>query len=215
MKTLPPHALSLGLCLALCAGFSGCSFLKPAQSTARHYVLAPAAVPGQKPVGGSPIAVGVGQVKLPAYLFSTSFAIRRGPNEVQYLPSALWAERLDSGFQRVLAANLALELPSERIWLSAWHNSEVAAEVYVVIERFDVDATGRGQLVAQWMLVSPGGSKTLKAGTCRLTRQGPAPEKDTAGCVATLSGLAAELSHELVLALRGVTAPNQAMLLRD
>jgi len=82
-------------------------------------------------------------VKLPAYLFNSSLVVRKGTNEVEYLPSVLWAERLDTGFQRVLAADLAIVLPTDRIHQSAWQRDAVAAEIYVTLEQFDVDASGR------------------------------------------------------------------------
>jgi uncharacterized lipoprotein YmbA len=180
-------------------GLTGCSFLKPAKSTTRYYVLTPvAATPG---ASGS-LAVGLGQVKLPTYLFNTSLAVRKGTNEVEYLDSALWAERLDTGFQRVLAANLAIVLPTEQVRLSTWQRDDVAAEVYVTIEQFDVDASGRGVLVAQWRILAPGGEKVLKAGGSRLSRQGPAPDSGASGAVATLSELVAELSRQLAQALK-------------
>ena len=126
---------------------------------------------GSASVPDKSLAVGLGQVKLPAYLFNTSLAVRKGTNEIDYLPSALWAERLDTGFQRVLAADLAIVLPTDRIQLSAWQKDDVVAEVYVTIEQFDVDASGRGVLVAQWRVLSPGGEKILKAGVSRLTHR--------------------------------------------
>ena len=148
------------------------------------------------------MAVGVGQVKLPAYLFDLSLAVRRGTNEIEYLPSVLWAERLDTGVQRVLAANLATLLPTDQIRLSAWRSDEVAAEVYVVIEQFDVDSTGRAVLVAWWRILSPGGEKTLKAGETRLARQGPPPDTSPSGAIATLSELVADFSRQLAQALK-------------
>ena len=96
----------------------------------------------------SSVAVGVGPVKLAAYLFNTSLAVRKGTNEIEYLPTAFWAERLDAGLQRVLAANLVTLLPTDQIRLSAWESGDVSVEVYVAIERFDVDANGGGVLVA-------------------------------------------------------------------
>ena len=149
--------------------------------------------------------MGLGQVKLPAYLFNTSLAVRKGTNEIDYLPSALWAERLDTGFQRVLAANLAIVLPTDHIQLSAWQKDDVAAEVYVTIEQFDVDASGRGVLVAQWRVLSPGGEKILKAGGSRLTHQGPTPDAGASGAVATLSELVADFSRQLAQALKETT----------
>jgi uncharacterized protein len=190
------------LALVLGTGLAGCGFLKPAQSTARYFVLTPASATVPAPVATNALAVGLGQVKLPAYLFETSLAIRKGTNEIEYLPSALWAERLDTGFQRVLAANLATLLPSDQIHLSAWQKDAVVAEVYVIIHQFDVDSTGQGVLVAQWRILSPGGEKTLKLGTTRLSRQGPSPDTGASGSVATLSELVADFSQQLAQPLR-------------
>jgi uncharacterized protein len=197
-----PRARTLltSLCsIMLCIGLTGCSFLKPAKSTTRYYVLTPIAATQS---GSGSLAVGLGQVKLPPYLFNTSLAVRKGTNEVEYLDSAVWAERLDAGFQRVLAANLAIVLPTEQVRLSAWRSEDVAAEVYVTIEQFDVDANGQGVLIAQWRILSPGGEKVLKAGGGRLSRQGPPPDAGASGAVATLSELVADLSRQLAQALK-------------
>ena len=196
--------------VTLCAGIVGCSFLKPARSTARHFVLTPMAATAPAPVAANALAVGLGQVKLPAYLFDTSLAVRKGTNEVEYLPSALWAERLDTGFQHVLAANLATLLPSDHIHLSAWQKDAVAAEVYVILHQFDVDSTGHGVLVAQWRILSAGGEKILKAGGTRLTRQGPPPDEGASGAVATLSELVANFSRQLAQALQEATSGQAA-----
>ena len=193
-------ALLTILCSIILVGApTGCSFLKPAQSTARYYVLTPVAA--AQPGSGSS-AVGLGQVTLPAYLFNTSMAIRKGTNEVEYSESAIWAERLDTGFQRVLAADLAMVLPTDQVRMSAWQRDEVSAEVYLTIEQFDVDAAGKGVLIARWRVLSPGGEKQLKAGTARLSREGPAPSAGSSGAVATLSELVADLSLQLAQALK-------------
>ena len=193
---------SLGSML-LCVGLTGCSFLKPAKPTAHYYVLTPVAATQS---GSGSLAVGLGQVKLPAYLFNTSLAVRKGTNEIEYLPSELWAERLDAGFQRVLAANLAIVVPTEQVRLSDWRREDVSAEVYVTIEQFDVDAGGKGALVARWRILSPGGEKVLKAGDTRLARQGPSPGTGASGAVATLSELVADLSRQLGQALKETTS---------
>jgi uncharacterized protein len=196
-------ALAVGLSLTGCFGF-----LKPAKSTARHFVLTslPAAEPAAAPRNS--VAVGMGPVKLAAYLFNTSLAVRNGTNEIVYLPSALWAERLDTGLQRVLAADLATLLPTDQIRLSAWQSVDVSVEVYIAVDRFDVDARGQGVLVAWWRTLSPGGEKILKAGESRLTRQGPPPDADPSGAVATLSELAADLSRQLAQAVKETTGPH-------
>ncbi len=197
----------LFLVLAACVTLTGCfGFLKPAKATARHFVLTP--LPAAQPPGAAPgaLPVGVGQVKIPAYLLDTSLAVRRGTNEIDYLPAVLWAERLDTGLQRVLAANLGILLPPGQVRLSAWRSEDVAAELYVTIGQFDVDATGRGVLVAWWRIVSPGGEKTLKTGETRLTHQGPSPDTSPSGAIATLSELLADFSRQLAQALQEATS---------
>jgi uncharacterized lipoprotein YmbA len=154
--------------------------------------------------------VGLGQVKIPAYLFNTSLAVRRGTNEIEYLPSAYWAERLNTGFANVLAADLAIALPTDRIYLSAWPRDQVTTEVYVTLEQFDVDEGGTGILVARWRLGSPGGEQLLKAGTSRFAQQGPRPDDNPAGAVATLSSLIADFSRQLAQALQQTTSTCQS-----
>jgi len=195
--------LVLLLALTGCLAVSGCSLFKPVKSTTRYYVLTPVAA---TPSGSGSLAVGLGQVKLPAYLFNTSLAVRKGTNEVEYLESALWAERLDASFQRVLAANLATVLPTEQVRLSAWQRADVAAELYVTVEQFDVDARGQGVLLARWRILSPGGEKVLKASASRFSRQGPPPDAGPSGAVATLSELVTDLSRQLAQALREATS---------
>ena len=195
-------ALGAVLCLTGCFGF-----LKPAKSTARHFVLTPVATTEPTAAPRSSVAVGVGPVKLAAYLFNTSMAVRQGTNEIDYLPSAIWAERLDTGLQRVLAANLATLLPTDQIRLSAWQTGDVSVEVYVAIERFEVDARGQGVLIAWWRILSPGGEKILKASESRFTRQGRLPDVDPSGAVATLSDLIADMSRQLAQAINETMKP--------
>jgi uncharacterized lipoprotein YmbA len=200
--TIRPQARTLltGLCsMILGVGLTGCSMMRPAKSTARYYVLTPVAAV-QK--GSGSLAVGLGQVKLPAYLMSTSLAVRRGTNQFEHVDSAIWGERLDVGFQRALATDLASVLPSDQVRLSAWQKDDVAAEVYVTVEQFDVDISGHGVLIARWRILSPGGEKVLKGGGSRLSRQGPPWEDGVSGTVFTLSELVGDLSRDLAQALK-------------
>jgi uncharacterized lipoprotein YmbA len=200
------------IAIATCLSLTGCfGFLKPTHSAARTFVLTSLPVAASATARSGALAVGVGQVKLPAYLFNTSLAVRMGTNEINYLPSVLWAERLENGLQRVLAANLATLLPTDQVRLSAWRSEDVSAEVYVAMEQFDVDARGQGVLVAWWRILSPGGEKTLRAGEVRLARQGPPPDSDPSGAVATLSELVADFSRQLAQAVQE-TALRQAAL---
>lgn len=202
-----PFRPALLSAVAACACLTGCfGFLKPAHDTARHFVLTP--LPGTGPANVAPgaLGVGIGQVKIPSYLLNSSLAVRKGSNEIDYLPEVLWAERLDVGIPRVLAADLGALLPTDPIRLPIWGSDEIAAEVHIVIEQFDVNASGRAVLIARWRILSPGGEKMLRTGESRISRQGPSPHTDQSGAVATLSDLIAELSRQLAQALKE-TAP--------
>ena len=194
------RSLSAG---AACVCLSGCLNLKPAQVTARYFVLSPIPVAAaQRP----PVpAVGVGQVKLPSYLFKDSLAVRKGANEIEYMETASWAEHLQGGFQRVLAANLGALLPARQVRISAWHRKDVAMEVHVTVEQFDVDAGGSGVLVAWWRVLSPGGENVLKAGHFRSSCQGPPPRENPQGATATLSQLVGSLSQQLAEGMRTIS----------
>ena len=199
--------LSMGaaLCVIVCVSLTGCfGFLKPVQSTARHFVLTPIMSAGPAAQAPQNFGVGVGQVKVPAYLFDSSLAIRTMTNEILYLPTVLWGERLDSGIQRVLASDLAILLPSDLVRISAWRSEDVSAEVYVVINQFDVDTSGHAEIAARWRILAPGGEKILKAGSSQFTRNGPSPDSDPSGAIATMSELVGDVSRQLAQAVKEV-----------
>jgi uncharacterized lipoprotein YmbA len=204
----PRYGIWASLFLAVCAGLTGCSFLKPTPSTERHFVLTPLPATAAASTPGS-VGLGVAQVKVPAYLFNYAFAVREGTNEIRYLQSVRWAEYLDTAVQRVLAANLASLLHTDHVRLSTWRSNEVTVEIYVVIEQLDINKSGEGVLTAWWRILSPGGERTLKSGDSRLVRQGPPPEKEPSGAIATLSGLVGEFSEQLAQAITE-TAPSGA-----
>jgi uncharacterized lipoprotein YmbA len=211
LKTPSRRRLAAWLFLAfgVCVGLTGCfGFLKPSPSVARHFVLTPLTAAEPPAAAPGALAVGVGQVRLPAYLFNSSLGVRKGTNEIGYSQSAFWAERLDTGIQRVLAADLATLLHTHQLRLSSWRSEDVSLEVYVAIEQFDVDAGGEGVLVARWRILAPGGENLLRSGESRFKRQGPEPEKDPSGAVATLSELVADLGRQLAQAI-GETTPKR------
>ena len=202
MPNRPGFAACVLLAIGVCASLTGCfGFLKPSPSIARHFVLTPLPPADPPTIASGIMAIGIGQVRLPAYLFNSSFAVRRGTNEIDYSQSALWAEHLDTGIQRVLAANLAALLHTDKVRLSSWRREDVSAEVYLAVEQFDVDADGKGVLVARWRILAPGGEQQLQAGEGRFKREGPQPGKDPSGAVATLSELVGDLGHQLAQSL--------------
>lgn len=185
---------------------TGC-LLRTSTVTPRSFVLSPMAAPearGALAKASAPV-LGVGRVRLPQHLMRSALAVRRPGGEVRYLESALWAERLDLSFQRALAANLAILLPTDQIRLTAWNRDEVAAALHVTVDRFDVDESGRGTLVAWWRIELPGAEKPLRSGASRITREGPELQDDPGTLVEVLNGLTEDFSREMAGALRDVT----------
>jgi len=185
---------------AIGALLTGC-LLRPANVTTRQFVLTPAASASQ-PRTAEAFAIGLGAVKMPEYLLRSSLAVRKSELEVEYLDNAAWAERLDQSFQRVLAANLAQQLPGSRIQRSTWLNSQVTLAVFVSAERFDVDAQGKGTLLANWRIETPDGRQVLKDGVTSLNQAGASPNQRPEIIAATLSELTAQFSEALARAIR-------------
>ncbi len=184
--------------LGLIAG--GC-VIKPAQVRTRHFVLTPIPASDHAPVGAEPPSIEVGFVKMPSCLLRDSMAIRKGDNEFQYLETALWAERLDQSFRQTLAQNLSVLLASHRAYLTAEGPDPAIMRVSVDVQQFDVDAEGRGTLLAAWRLAARGADKPVETGHVHLTRSGPSPRGKPEVIATTLSTLTGDFSRELAQTL--------------
>jgi uncharacterized lipoprotein YmbA len=167
----------------------------------RHFILSPISTNEPTPAGAD-LTVGIGFVKMPAYLLRSSMAVRNGANEIEYMKDALWGERLDQSFQRTLAANLSRLLSSDNIYVSDSGRNQGQARVFVNVQQFDVDKDGNGTLIAQWRITAPDGDNPLKSGQARLAQAGAAPRGNPQAIASTLSALAGEFSRELVKPIR-------------
>jgi uncharacterized lipoprotein YmbA len=205
MKT-PSRSFALLLVLGAASFLSGCFNLKPAEGVPRYFVLS--AVPGEAKVSSQTGSDGtqtvvIGSVKLPAYLAKKSLAVRKGANEIEYLQSAHWAESLEQGFGRVFAADLAARFPDKQV-RRAWRSGEASSEIQIVVDRFDVDVAGHGELAANYRILIPAKNQMLKAAQFRATRSGARPDSDPKGATATLSSLVDDLSAELAKAVQAM-----------
>jgi uncharacterized lipoprotein YmbA len=183
---------------------TGC-LLRTATISPRHFVLTPAPVPADEPSSApnSHLSVEIGFVKMPAYLLRDSIAVRTGPNEIQYLEDALWAERLDQCFQRTLTVNLSRLLLSEKIEPLESGPDQAQLKLFVTVQQFDVDSDGHGVLIARWRIAEPGGNQSLRSGQIRLDRVGVSPQGNPAAIAKTMSDLTAQFSLELEQSIRG------------
>ena len=116
------------------------------ESLPTYYVLTPAAA--ARPASGnhSGARIFIRRVTLPGYLDSTRIASRRENDQIEYSPTAFWAEGHREGFGRALADALArrpgvgavsappLGIPPARDY-----------DLVVEIERFEGDDQRRGR----------------------------------------------------------------------
>ena len=201
----PSFCLPRLVSMAITAMFlTGC-LLKTATVPTRHFVLAPISTNEPAPSSTEHLSVRIGFVKMPSYLLRSSIAVRNGANEIEYLDEAQWAERLDQSFQRTLAANLSCLLPSDKICPADWGRDQARAKLSIEVEQFDVDARGRGTLIAQWRITAPDSDTPLNSGQARLSRTSAAPHGNPQVIATTLSDLAAEFSRNLAQSIREST----------
>jgi len=188
--------------IVLFIGLSGCKSFRPVEDLARYYVLsASAAAPTEAP-SNQDLRIGIAPVELPGYLQSTRIVVRTGTNEINYSEYREWAEHLDKGIQRVLASDLSTLLPSARVISSAWQSGDVKAEVYVSIQRFELDQSGEATLECEWRILSPGGGRVLRLDHALINKKGPPLANNPTGAVSTLSQALGELSNQIAAALK-------------
>jgi len=195
--------------VALCLG--GCSILNPpAGITPRKFVLSPVHTAAESPARESAnLVVGIKQVKVPGYLSTKAFAVRRSDNEIVYPESLQWAERLDSALQQVLGANLSALIPTDQVRFTLWDPGTVSVQIDVSVAQFDVNSQGEAVLVAWWRLLSPTNT-VISSGQFSQTRQGPSPDANPQNAVSSLSSLVGELAEKLAQEIKQSRTPPPA-----
>ena len=192
---------------------SGCSsFLpKPKPNPSRIFVLfSPIESAERKDLDPSgQISLGVGPVRLPAYLDRREIVMRVAPSRFDLSENDRWAEPLAENLTHVLAQNLSILLGSDRIIAYPWPlDLKPHYRVEIQVLRFESNSAGEAQLSARWAVIDDTGKETPNLKASHLTRQ--AKEKSTGGAVAALSETVADLSREIaktVVAIDGQRQP--------
>ena len=185
------------LILALCTiAIAGC--LSPRRDDAKFFVLSPVGSdPGS--VVSRQVLVGLGPIKMPAYLDRQEVVTRVAPNRLELSGEDRWAEPLDSDFTRVLAQDLASDLGTQRITFYPWYNTTlVDYQVKVNVYRFESDKDGKVDLTAHWQVLS-GTGKLLVVRDSSYTET--AKPGDTSDSAAAMSRALGRLSREIASAI--------------
>jgi uncharacterized protein len=189
-------ATTLGLCLM---ALGGCA----STQAARFYVLS------ALPVGESPapvavaergLAIGIGPVTLPKYLDRSQIVTYSSRYALNVAEFDRWAEPLESNFARVLAENLALLIPTDRLVVSPWPRSTpIDYQVTVEVSHFSGQLGGESSLIARWSLISEEGKEVLVSRRSHFSA--PAGALGYEALVAAMSQTVADLSRDIAAAI--------------
>jgi uncharacterized lipoprotein YmbA len=187
-------AIALGVPLVLVAG---CLTLGPRPDRTRYYVLE---TEGSSPDPTRPAmpVLGVGPVRLPAYLDRREIVTRAGPARLEVARVDLWAAPLDVLFASVLAEDLRAAVPAREVLGWPWSvGASPEWSVSVDVLRFDGEPDGTALLEARW-IVRRGGTLANQGVTIARER---GAAREIAATVAALSKAIGALARDIAAAV--------------
>jgi uncharacterized lipoprotein YmbA len=137
-------------------------------------------------------AIAVGPVTIPEIVDRPQIVVRLGPNQVQILEQARWAEPLKTGIARVVAANLAATLGAR---LAPGRNADADYRVALEVQRFESPADAV-LIEALWTVTSKDGRRSGRS----IAREKIAA-RDYAALAAAHSTALAAISREIAGAI--------------
>ena len=190
---MKPHTIVFALCAVTMV-----SCLSPRRDNSRFFVLSPVGSdPGS--IASRQALVGLGPIKMPAYLDRQEVVTRVAPNRLELSGEDRWAEPLDSNFTRVLAQDLASDLGTQRITFYPWYNTTlVDYQVKVNVYRFESDKDGRVELTAHWQVLSGTGKLLVVRDSSYTETAKPGDASDSAAAMSRALG---RLSREIASAI--------------
>jgi uncharacterized protein len=179
---------------------AGCS----SDPATRFYLLTPLP-PSERAreVGPGPApVVGLRPVTLPEELDRQQIVTRVGATQLQMAEFDRWAAPLRDNFPRVLAEDLAILIPAERVLLFSWsRETAIDYEVTVAVTRFEGTQGGDCSLVADWTIARRSGKEASTAGRSRHTERAGG---SYAELVAAQSRLVGALGRDIATALNAI-----------
>lgn len=176
---------------------SGCGSSPPT----KFYVLSNVSTAKPMPQSlGRDIAVGVGPVVLPDYLDRPQIVTRSGQNELNLAEFDRWAEPLKDNVSQVLAENLAVLLPSNKVHGFPWKRATpLDCQVRAKITRFDHSDDGTTALHVRWSVLNAEGAEEWLAQESRYSEHPDGP--GFAQTVAAMNRALAKFSRDVAQAV--------------
>ena len=172
------------------------------------YLVPPLTSPDPAPpasAGQRDLTLGVGPVTVPPYLDRLQLVTRTSRAKLALADLDQWAAPLADTIARVLAENLSLLIPTERVVLAPWSRTlDPEYQVTVDVLQFDRGPGGEVVLAARWSLLDRDG-KELVLRTSRLSQSAGGADYEAA---VTAMGQALEaLARDMAATLRSMAPP--------
>jgi len=202
------HRLLRACVLALCGVtlfvLSGCLGSPPTQL----YLVPPLTSPDPAPpasAGQRDLTLGVGPVTVPPYLDRPQLVTRTSRAKLVLADLDQWAAPLHDTIARVLAENLSLLIPTERVVLAPWSRTiDPEYQVTVEVLQFDRSPGGEVVLAARWSLLDRDG----KARVLRTSRLSQATGGTDYEAMVTAMGRTLEaLAQDIATTLQSIAQP--------
>ena len=147
------------------------------------------------------LAIGVGPVEFPKFLDRPQIVTRKSQNQIEVSEFHRWAGSFPGDFSRVLANNISILLPSDRVAVYPW--GEQFSPTYRVkldVEQFDGQLGERVVLEVTWMVTDQEGTNKLLVRKSLIEE--PVSEKTYEALVVAESNALATLSRTIVEEIR-------------
>ncbi|MCI0400956.1 MAG: PqiC family protein [Gammaproteobacteria bacterium] len=196
------HQLNLRSALAVSAiclmVIQGCARTPPTN----FYLLTP--VPENEPdrtAAQQGLDISVGPVELPGYLDRPQIVTRTGENALQLAEFDRWAEPLQGHFARILAENVSILLPTDRVTsFPDVAGTPIDFRIPVQVTQFERDAEGRAVLTVYWQIFKGNGNDVLLTRNSSFSAQ--ANGQGYEGTVAAMNEALTAFSREVVEAIK-------------
>jgi uncharacterized lipoprotein YmbA len=147
------------------------------------------------------IAIGVGPVEFPKFLDRPQIVTRKSQNQIEVSEFHRWAGSFPGDFSRVLAKNISILLPTDRVAVYPWGEQfSPTYQIKLEVERFDGRLGERVVLEVTWMVTDQEGTNTLLARKSLIEE--PVSDKTYEALVVAESNGLATLSRTIVEELR-------------
>jgi hypothetical protein len=148
-------------------------------------------------------AIGVSPVIIPDYLDRPQIVTRSSSSSIQFSEFNRWAEPLEKNIARVLADNLSVLVPSNRVFVFPWPKSvQVRYQVALEIMQLEKTVDEKVVLDARWNIMEIKGGKLLASKRSRLVL--PVQSAGFDGVASAESRAVEDLSREIAAAINSL-----------